>query len=184
MWYKRILSRFGSQKHHYLPVFVQQATYLRQAAEALFRMTDTMDPLQWKKYEKEVKACEVQGDAMLTELHEQLYGTILRRIRRSDIQTIAMNIDEFLDGINDAAKSIPLYSPKRIDTHICDLAQYILSQADAIGRMLSFFSNMKANYAQITVQCERITELEHAADDAYSEYIRYIFDRSRILSNL
>lgn len=177
MGLKDIITGFGSQNHHYLSMFAQQATYLRQAAEALCRMTDTMDMKQWKRCEKEVKACEVQGDAMLTELHEQLYGTILRRVRRSDIQTIAMNIDEFLDGINDAAKSIPLYSPKRIDTYICDLAQYILSQADALGIIASFFGDVKTNYAQIAVQCERITELEHAADDAYSEYIRYIFDK-------
>jgi uncharacterized protein Yka (UPF0111/DUF47 family) len=122
-----------------------------------------------------VKACEVQGDALLAELHELLYEAILRRVRRIDIQTIAMNIDEFLDHINDSAKSIPLYMPKRIDTQIADLAQYIHAQADAIKKMMSYIEDFKKNYAQIAIQCERVTELEHAADDVFVEYIGYIF---------
>jgi SPP1 gp7 family putative phage head morphogenesis protein len=35
--------------------------------------------------------------------------------------------------------------------------------------------DFKKNYAQIAIQCERVTELEHAADDVFVEYIGYIF---------
>lgn len=167
--------RFGSQNQHYLPVFAQQATYLLHASSALCEMVESLDPVLWRKLEKEIKACEVQGDALLTEFHEQLFRVILRKIRRSDIQAIAMSIDEFLDNINDSAKSIPLYMPKRIDPQIVDMAQYIRSEADAIRNIMSLFGDLRKNYAQIAVQCERITELEHAADDSFGEYIGYIF---------
>lgn len=163
------------RRDHHVPVFAQQATYLVQASEALCSMTETTDPSQWRRYEKEVKACEVQGDALLNEFHDQLYETLVRRIRRIDVQSIAMNIDEFLDHINDSAKSIPLYMPKRIDSQISDIAQYIKAQSDALKKMMALFGDVKKNYAQIAVQCERITELEHAADDAFAEYIGYIF---------
>lgn len=169
------IKRFGSQSQYYLPVFAQQSSYLILASGALYEMTDTVDSVQWRRLEKEVKACEVQGDAILTELHEQLYEVILRKVKRSDIQNLAMHIDEFLDKINDSAKSIPLYMPKRIDPQISDLAQYIQAQADAIKKTLSYFGDLKKNYSQIAVQCERITELEHAADDTFAEYIGYIF---------
>ena len=154
----RFLNRFRSQ-NHYLPVLAQQATYLQHASAALCEMTEATDKNKWKKLEREVKACEVQGDALLTEFHELLYEAILRRVRRIDIQTIAMNIDDFLDHINDSAKSIPLYMPKRIDSQIADLAQYIHAQADAIKKMMSYIENIKKNYAQIAIQCERVTEL-------------------------
>lgn len=170
-----MIRRLGSQNHQYLPVFIQQAAYLQHASSALFEMTETMELSKWKKLEKEVKVCEVQGDALLTEFHEQLYRLMLRRVKRSDLQTIAMNIDEFLDHINDSAKSIPLYVPKRIDSQIYDLAQYIAAEADAIRTMVSYFDDMKRNYAKISVQCERITELEHAADDTFADYMGYIF---------
>lgn len=138
-------------------------------------MTETMDPVQWRRFEREVKACEVQGDALLAEFHEQLHETLVRRVRRIDVQSIAMNIDEFLDHINDSAKSIPLYMPKRLDSQISDIAQYIRAQSDALKKMMALLIDIKSNYPQIAIQCERITELEHAADDSFAEYIGYIF---------
>ena len=163
------------RRKFYVPVFAQQASYLLHASTSLCEMTETMDPVQWRKLEKEIKACEVQGDALLTEFHEQLYEGLIRKIKRSDLQTVAMNIDTFLDNINDSAKSIPLYMPKRIDQQIADLAQYIHASADSIKKLMPLFGDLKKNYAKIAVQCERITELEHAADDTFAEYIGYIF---------
>lgn len=169
------LRRIGSKNPHFMPVFAQQATYLIHASSALCEMTETLDPVKWRKLEREIKACEVQGDALLTEFHEQLFEVILGKLKKSDLQAIAMNIDEFLDAINDSAKSITLYMPKRIDSQIADLAQYAHSEADAIKKLMLLMGDVKKNYAQIAVQCERVTELEHAADDAFAEYIGYIF---------
>ena len=171
----RLLGRFIGRKQHFVPVFSQQSTYLVHAARALCQMTETVDHVQWRKLEKEVKACEVQGDAMLTEFHEQLYEALMRMSVRTDMQTLAMDLDDFLDHINDSAKSILLYMPRRIDPQIRDLAHFISAEADAIRIIMSLMEDMKRNYGHIVKQCERITELEHAADDIYQEYIGLIF---------
>ena len=171
LFFRRLFDR----RPQYVPLFAQQATYLQQASEALCRMTETMDASKWRLLEKEVKACEVQGDALVTEFHEQVYEHLMTSIRRSDMQIIAMGMDDFLDNINDSAKSILLYMPQRIDMQIRDMAQYIKAEADALKKMIGLLIDMKKNYAQISLQCERITELEHAADDAFMEYIGYIF---------
>lgn len=175
MKHGKIFRRMFGRKQQYIPVFIQQVTYIQQASEALCRMTETMEQSQWRMCEKEIKACEVQGDAMLTEFHEMLYDSLMASIRRSDFQTIAMGIDDFLDHINDSAKSIQLYRPHRIDSQIRDIAQYINTEAVALRKMMELLSDPRRNYAQIVMQCERITELEHAADDTFAEYIGYIF---------
>ncbi len=175
----KILRRITGAGQQHNPVFAQQATYLQQASEALCRMTETTDAASWKILEKEIKACEVQGDALLTEFQEQLYESIMTSGMRGDMQTVAMSIDEFLDHINDSAKSILLYMPERIDTQICDLAQYINTGANALKTMMTLIDEPKKNYSQIILQCERITELEHAADDTFAEYIGYIFTNER-----
>lgn len=169
--FKNILEK----RRLYLPVFAQQASYLQQAAGALCDMTETIEAAEWRRLEKEIKACEVQGDAILTELHEQLSERLTLHIRKMDVQTIALHLDELLDHINDSAKSFHLYNPSRVDSQISDLAQYLFAQTDAIKHLLSYFGDLKKNYSQIILQCERITELEHAADDAYEEYIGFIF---------
>ncbi len=172
----KLLRRLTGRRQQYVPVFTRQATFLLQASQALCRMTETKDASQWRLYEKEIKACEVQGDALLAEFHEQLYESIMTNVRRGDMQTIAMSIDEFLDHINDSAKSILLYMPARIDVQIRDLAQYLTTQATALRKMMELMDNPKKNYSRIIMQCDRITELEHAADDAFAEYIGYVFN--------
>jgi len=164
---------------YFLPVFAQQATYLQHASRSLCEMMDTMSVADWNRLERDIKACEVQGDALLTELHEQLSENFISKIRKIDIQVIAMSIDELLDHINDAAKSFHLYNPDRIDSQLSDLAQYLQSQTDSIKRMVALLGDLRKNYSQIAVQCERITELEHAADDTYEEYIGFIFKNEK-----
>ena len=122
-----------------------------------------------------IKTYEVQADALLTEIYEDLYGQLIIPISRTDLQTVAMSVDDFIDKINSSAKSILLYFPKRIDSQIEDMATYIMSSADALGDMIQYLSNFKENFSQIISQCDRITELEHAADETYEEYVGYIF---------
>ncbi len=179
MKFIKFLRKLTGRRQQYTPVFASQATYLQQASEALCSMTETTDKSRWKLYEKEIKACEVQGDALLAEFHEQLYESLMTNVRRSDMQTIAMSIDEFLDHINDSAKSILLYMPARIDVQIRDLAQYINTEANALRTIMGLMDKPRRNYSQIILQCDRITELEHAADDAFAEYIGYVFNNEK-----
>ncbi len=175
----KVLRSLTGPRQQYIPVFARQTTFLQQASEALCRMTETTDSSQWRLFEKEIKACEVQGDALLAEFHEQLYESIMTSVRRSDMQTIAMSIDEFLDHINDSAKSILLYMPARLDGQIRDLAQYINAEANSLRTIMGLMDNPKKNYSQIVLECERITELEHAADDSFAEYTGYIFTNEK-----
>lgn len=167
------------RRKFYVPVFAQQASYLQQASGALCEMMETVEISEWRRLEKEIKACEVQGDALLTELHEQLSEKFVIDLRKMDVQGISMHIDDLLDHINDSAKSIHLYNPDRIDPQLSDLAQYLHAQTDAIKKMMALMGDMKGNHAELVLQCERVTELEHAADDTYEEYIGFIFKNEK-----
>ena len=176
---KALFRNVIARRQFYMPVFAQQATYLQQASGALCEMMETVDVSQWRRLGKEIKACEVQGDALLTELHEQLSEKLVIKLRKIDIQGIALHIDDLLDHINDSAKSIHLYNPDRIDPQLSDLAQYLHAQTDAIKKMMACMGDMKGRYAELVMQCERVTELEHAADDTSEEYIGFIFKNEK-----
>ena len=167
--------KFAKAKSHFLPIFVQQVALCRQASSALYGIVRTSERSEWARLEKEVKQCEVQGDALLAEFYEILYEVLLYPIDRDDLQILAMDIDVFLDRINTSAKSIMLYMPEKIDQPIADLAQYIDMEAEAMIRIISLMDDLKENFSDIIMQCDRITELEHAGDDSYEEYIGNIF---------
>lgn len=171
--------RFINKKPYYHSVFLQQASYIQQAARALEDMMETTDYNEWKSLEREIKICEVQGDALLTEFHEQLFSNLVSPIKKSDIHSIAMQLDDFLDSINGCAKAILLYNPKKIDVQLKDMAQFIQAEAAATRSILEHLSDFKNRPQPIIQQCDRITELEHAADDSYAEYIGLIFNNEK-----
>ncbi len=171
--------RLFSRKNYDLPIFNQQTTYIKEASKALLNMVQTTDSTMWKHLEQEVKACEVQADALLPDFYEELYRHFYSNSERADLQSLANFIDDFLDYINTCAKSFLLYSPTKIDDQIADLAQYIDAQADALNIIMGLMKHGQSNYSSIVLQCDRITELEHAADEAYEDYIGYIFKHEK-----
>ena len=166
-----------SPRKKLVPIFSQQATFLCQASDALLGMLGTVDREEWLRFEQEVKLCEVQGDALLTEFYGQLNGNWMFPMDKIDLQTIAMNVDDFLDQVKDASKAILLYNPRHIDPQLVELGQYIQGEAVALRELLLHFGPLKKEFSAISLQCERITEIEHAADDTYEEYIGELFRR-------
>ena len=147
--------KFSKAKSHFLPVFVRQAALCRQASSSLYSIVRTTDKSEWARLEKEVKQCEVQGDALLAEFYEILYEVLLYPIDRDDLQILAMDIDVFLDRINTSAKSIMLYMPEKIDQPIADLAQYIDMEAEAMIRIISLMDDLKENFSDISKRRRR-----------------------------
>ena len=173
-----ILRRFRrvfSPRTHFQPIFSQQAAYIRQASKGLLQMMKSDDISERKRLEKEVKMCEIQGDAMLTEFYEQLNDKYFSFLHSYYLQTFAMNIDDILDNIIYSAKSILRYMPQKIDSQLVELAEYICAESDALTLIVSGMDEMKKKFSDMTIQCDRITELEHAADETYEEYVGYIF---------
>ena len=41
------------------------------------------------------------------------------------------------------------------------------------------FGDIRTNFSALSLQCERISELEHAADDSYEDFIGDIFQNEK-----
>ena len=157
------------------PFFARQAVLLCQSSDALVRMLDSVDPAQWNMLQREIKSCETQGDALLQDFREQLTERVMGSLSRTDLTTIAMSMDDSLDVIKDAAKAVSIYKPRKIDQQLQDLAQLISGEAHAIQELMPLIWHIRDKASTISLLCDRVTEMEHAADDAYEEYIGYIF---------
>lgn len=175
MYFFKAIGNLFKSKKDLMPIFSQQAAFLCQASEALVNMLSTKDQDEWKRYQKEIKTCEVQCDALLTEFREQLSERLIGSMSRTDLTTVAMSMDDCLDVIKDASKAVLIYNPKKIDSQLLDLAQIIQSEARALQELLPLLWDISHKASAISLQCDRVAELEHSADDAYEEYIGYIF---------
>ena len=173
--YKKIKMNLHRAKQDFLPIFAQQADFLCKSTSLLAGMLDTNDVQVWRRSEREIKSCEVQGDALLTEFHEMLSGRWLMKVNKLDLQAVSMAMDDCLDAIKDTAKALLIYHPQRIDPQLKDLSQTAAAQSEAISELVRQMSDIKKNLSSISMGCERVTELEHTADEAYEDYIGFIF---------
>lgn len=173
--FKKLKMYLHRAKHDFFSILAQQSDFISKSTALLVRMLDTSDADDWKRIEREIKSCEVQGDALLTEFHEMLSGRWLIKVNKLDLQAVSMAMDDCIDVIKDTAKAILIYHPERIDPQLKELAQIAKSQSGAIGLLVRQLSDIKKNLSAISTSCERVTELEHTADEAYEDYIGFIF---------
>ena len=173
--YKKIMMLLRGGKHEYVPILVRQTDYLCKTTTLLAEVFGTSDPEVWLRNEKEIKSCEVQGDALLTEFHEMLSGSLMVQVNKLDLQSVSMAMDDCLDAIKDTSKAVLIYRPAQIDYQLEELARIAESQSQAFRDMIPLLGEIKKNVSAISLCCERVTELEHAADEDYEDYIGYIF---------
>ena len=173
--YKKIKMLLRGGKHEYVPILVRQTDYLCKTTTLLAEVFGTSDPEVWLRNEKEIKSCEVQGDALLTEFHEMLSGSLMVQVNKLDLQSVSMAMDDCLDAIKDTSKAVLIYRPAQIDYQLEELARIAESQSQALRDMIPLLGEIKKNVSAISLCCERVTELEHAADEDYEDYIGYIF---------
>ncbi len=157
------------------PIFSRQADSLCQASGLLVKMLSSEDKSEWTQCRRDIRSCEKQCDALLVEFREMLSQRLMGSLGRADLSTVAMSMDDCLDVIKDASNAVMIYNPRKIDPQLLDLARIILDEARALRELLSMIWDIKRKATAIALQCDRVTELEHAADDAYEEYIGYIF---------
>lgn len=161
---KRFRMLFRGTRHDFVPILAQQTDFLCKTSSLLVEMFGTDDVELRSGMEKEIKSCEAQGDALLTEFHEMLSARPFIQVNILDLQAVAMAMDDCLDVIKDTSKAVLIYRPAKLDDQLKDLAQMAKSQSEVIHDTIP-----------LLVDLQRVTELEHAADDAYEEYMGYIF---------
>ena len=175
--YKKIRMSLRGARHEYVPVMSRQTDFLCKTTSLLVGMFGSVDHELWERLEREIKASEVQGDALLSELREMLAGRLMVQVNKLDLQAVSMAMDDCLDVIKDTAKAVLIYQPDHLDDQLDELARIAMSQSEALHDMIPLLVNIKKNLSAISLACERVTELEHAADDAYEEYIGFIFNK-------
>ncbi len=166
---------FRGTRHDFVPILAQQTDFLCKTSSLLVDMFGTEDIGLRAGMEKEIKSCEAQGDALLTEFHEMLSARPFVQVNKLDLQAVAMAMDDCLDVIKDTSKAVLIYRPAKLDDQLKDLAQMAKSQSIVIHDAIPLLVDLRGNLSALSMACERVTELEHAADEAYEEYVGYIF---------
>jgi uncharacterized protein len=183
----KILKIFVPKDHSFFPLFENDAQNLVKAAELLKKLMSSTDIEEHEKIHKEIKIIEHIGDEITDNAYNQLNKSFITPFDREDIHELTDHIDDVVDSINGVSRRICLYKPKKFIPIYMELALLIYEAAKEIEIAISCLNDIAANKEKIMASCEKVTEIEHKADELYfigaSELFEKEEDTKELLKN-
>jgi uncharacterized protein len=130
---------------------------------------------------------EHRGDEISNKTYEQLDKSFITPFDREDIHELTAHIDDVLDTINGIARRICLYRPKKFLPVFRSMASMVLDGAKEIEKAIHCLKDPSANRVKITEACDKLTAIEHEADEIFfngaSELFREEEDTKELIKN-
>ncbi|MDO9339025.1 MAG: DUF47 family protein [Bacteroidales bacterium] len=171
------LKFFVPKDHSFFPLFESDAQNLVKAAELLKELMASTEFGEHERINKEIKDVEHIGDEITDKTYVQLNKSFITPFDREDIHELTAHIDDVVDSINGISRRICLYKPKKLIPIYKEMADLIYEGAKEIETAIHCLKDPVANKEKITRACEKVTEIEHKADELYFVGISELFEK-------
>ncbi|MGE5418880.1 MAG: DUF47 domain-containing protein [Chloroflexota bacterium] len=172
-----ILKVFVPKDHSFFPLFESDAKNLVRATELLKELMVTDDPSLHEKVYKEIRDVEHAGDIITNKTYVQLNKSFITPFDREDIHELTAHIDDVVDTINGIGRRICLYKPGKILPIYREMAEVIYKGAIELESAILCLKDPAGNKSKISDSCDRVTILEHEADELYFKGVSELFEK-------
>jgi len=163
----------------FFPLFEHDVKILVKAAELFKTLVDTNKIEQREPIIKQIKALELEGDAVTHEIYSQLNKSFITPFDREDIHELASSLDDVLDHLNGASQRILLYKPKVLIPGVKKFSELIYQAAKEIEFSVNGLRNAVKNKDKIIQSCIVLKTIENRGDDLYQMGISKLFDEEK-----
>jgi len=171
------LKFFVPKDHSFFPLFESDAQNLVKATELLKELMASTEFGEHERIHKEIKDVEHIGDGITDKTYVQLNKSFITPFDREDIHELTSNIDDVVDSINGISRRICLYKPKKMIPIYKEMAELIYEGAKEIEAAIHCLKDPVSNKKKITRACERVTAIEHEADELYFVGVSELFEK-------
>jgi len=173
----RFLKFFVPKDHSFFPLFESDAQNLVKAAVFLKELMASTEIEDHERINKEIKDIEHIGDQITDKTYVQLNKSFITPFDREDIHELTANIDDVVDSINGISRRICLYKPKKLIPIYKEMAALIYEGAKEIEAAIHCLKDPVANKEKISRACEKVTVIEHEADELYFVGVSELFEK-------
>jgi predicted phosphate transport protein (TIGR00153 family) len=124
---------------------------------------------------KEIKELEEFGDQIIHDITHSLHRTFVTPIDHEDIMSLAGQLDDFIDAIDEVAQYTLEYKIEETTEYARQLATIIVSCADELERAVALLSTRGSKLKEILPITEEINRLENEADQVASRAMGDLF---------
>jgi uncharacterized protein len=172
-----VLKFFVPKDHSFFPLFESDAQNLTKAAELLKELMASTEQGDHERINKEIKDIEHIGDEITNRTYIQLNKSFITPFDREDIHELTANIDDVVDSINGISRRVCLYKPKKLIPVYKELAELVYQSAREIESAIQCLKDPASNKEKIMRSCDRVTAIEHEADELYFVGVSELFEK-------
>ncbi|MGE5418881.1 MAG: DUF47 domain-containing protein [Chloroflexota bacterium] len=180
----KILKLLVPKDHSFFPLFENGVDNMVKASALLKDLIATNDAEAHERINKEIKELEHIGDEITDKTYEQLNKSFITPFDREDIHELTAHIDDVLDSINGVSRRICLYKPKNLIHGYREMADMIYLAAREIETAIHCLKDPVKHKDKIAAACDRVTDIEHKADEVYFQGASNLFEKENDVKEL
>lgn len=163
---------------NYFKAFVDLANSSLKAAELLSATLHNFDVNNIEEKVKEMHEIEHSADLERHEIMNRLIKEFLPPIEREDIISLADNVDDVIDSVEDVLLGIEMYNVQTIRPEIINFTEVIMDCCKSMSAALSEFEHFKRSQTLHAAIVE-VNRLEEVADQLYINGVRDLFKNTK-----
>ena len=168
-WFQRLLPRRGD----FFGMFEAHAETLVRAAEALQKLSE--DGASPQQLLEQIRQHEHRADEIIREVLTAVRKTFLTPFDRGAITSLIGAMDDAIDEMLAAARSIELYELRELRPEMKEIVALIMEAAVVTVQAVPLLRNVSANGAKLHQLTGRLVTLEGDADDIHAAGLKRAF---------
>ncbi len=144
-----------------------------QKAAHFAQDTDISTAALLKDASVQLKKFETDGDSLVHDVTARLNQSFMTPIEREDILQLAIKMDDILDGIEQLAAYMEMFSFTKEDTYVDQFMENIVKSTDEIVQAMELLSRKKL--VDMRSHAVQIKEYERICDEVFRTSIKQLF---------
>lgn len=169
-----VLARFLPRDEEFFDKFDEAAVNAAETSALLLEIVEQED--ERERRVRRLRDLEHQGDDITHRIYSALNRTFVTPLDRDDIQSLAANIDDVVDALEEAGKRLWLYRLGQTTDAARLLARIASEQCALIAKVVPLLETVSKQEADMRVAVLEIHRLENEADDALNSALATLYD--------
>jgi uncharacterized protein len=161
-----LFSRLMPPEKSFTRLFCEQADCMVDAAVELRDMVGQRQ-VGVEAHIASIRAIETKSDAVVRQIFLSANRTFNAPIDREDILTLAHELDDVVDLIEDTAKGIQRYAMSEFPAEMQTMVNAVVESSELLKKAMPYLDSITRDYREIYGICQRIGQIEEQADEAF-----------------
>ena len=162
------------REEQYFTLFAQMTSYINDAARTLVEMLSVQNS-DYQEYVQRIKSIEHACDDLTHNVSTRLNQSFITPFDREDIYMMSKALDDVVDLIDGAARSLVMYDIREATDPARQLAGVLQRMALQLHEVVSILQKPKG----VTERLIELHRLENEGDDIYQRAVGVLFHENR-----